>query len=708
MRFDFDRYGPAAGEALRRNTRRLNRALSGGLRPPPRMKVSEWAERYRRFPDDAPIPGGWSHETAPELVEIMDALSPHDPCEEVVVIKCAQSGGSASAENWLGFISDLAPGAVLFVQATFQAALDWAAEKFWPMVDATPRLSPDRGGTIRAQGLSGGDGSTTKKILFSRSGGYILLAGANSAAGLRQRTVRYAVEDDLDQFPADLDGQGSPEGMIDERLKVWRSRGQSKRIKISTPTIKGSSKIGAAYRASEQRRYYFKCAECGSRFVPDWQDITWPKPEGGAERHEEAFIVAPCCGSAIDHWRKGAMKRPDGWLSVAIDGESVPRVLSEERFQELRGLMPASIRRGFHLPGEISTFQSWAEMAIGWRDAQGDVNKLKTWTNLKRGIEFELKGDTPDYEALIALREQEWGRGQMPIGPVATTLGVDVQGDGVYLELLGHGQQQETWQLDARFIPGATDVPGEGAWRELDEYSKRGVTFPGGKTFPIDQECVDAGYHTDAANAYCAKRPRRLAVFGRAGWGLPVIGRGVALRYDVQGKRAGSASKRGEDKAHIVGVNGVKLSWYGFLRASLKAVTDAVEQGSGIPTPVGRVHLGRDVPEDWFEQVTAETIIVKMVNGFPDRRWVPMPGRQNHYLDCRVYNMAAASKLMLETLGEADWARIMAERYAPVDDRQVQLPLGPLVAAPGAVPTEPSAAAPTRESWIEQREDWLS
>jgi phage terminase large subunit GpA-like protein len=699
MSYPFWKFGPVAGDVLKANALRLDKAFAEGLRPPPRMDVSAWAASYRRFPDDAPIGGAWRHETAPELVEIMDALSPHDACEEVTLMKCAQSGGSASAENWLGYISDLAPGPVLFVQATYQAALDWAAEKFWPMVDATPRLSPDRFGTIRAQGLAQGDGSTTKKILFARSSGYILLAGANSAAGLRQRTVRYAVEDDLDQFPADLDGQGSPEGMIDERLKVWRSRGQSKRIKISTPTIKGSSKIEAAYRVQggDPRRYYFLCPSCSDWFVPDWADIRWPD---GAP--QEAHLVAPCCGSVLEHWQKSGMKLAEGWLSAVIAGETIARILSDREFQRLRLAMPQSVKRGFHLPGEISSFQSWAEMATSFCAALGDVNKLKTWTNLKRGIPFELKGDTPDYEALKSLREQDWGTGQMPIGPVAVTLGCDVQGDGIYAELVGWWRNKENWQLDARFIPGSTDVAGEGAWAALDVYSKRGVTFPGGLVFPIDQECVDAGYHTDAARAYCSKRPRRLAVFGRAGWGRPTLGRGEAVAFERQGRRTGAASRKSEDKAYLVGVNGVKLSWYGFLRATLKAVEEAIEQGGDVKAPLGRIHLGRDVPEDWFEQVTAESIVVKMVNGFPDRRWVPMPGRQNHYLDCRVYNFAAAEKLMLDTLSDADWAAQMAERYAPVDEKQGDL-LVPSLAAPSAA----GPAAPTDKRWIDQRDDYL-
>lgn len=702
MGYAYDRFGATAARLLRGNARKLSLALAEGLRPPPMLKVSEWAVRYRRFPDDAPIPGAWSNDTAPELVEIMDAMSAHDPCEEGALIKCAQSGGSASAENMLGYVSDLHPGSALFVQATFQAAVDWAAEKFWPMVEASPRLDPERGGTIRAQGLANGDGSTSKKVLFSRSGGYILLAGANSAAALRQRTVRYAVEDDLDEWPSDLDGQGSPEGMVDARLRVWKSRGLSKRLKISTPTIKGSSKIGVAYRSGDPRRFYFKCPECGTRFAPEWSDIRWPDGEP-----ERANLLAPCCGVEIEHWRKPSMKLSDGWLSLKIGDATPSRVLSEEEFQRWRAAMPQSVKRGWHLPGIISTFLSWSEMATGFVAAQGDVNKLKTWTNLVKGEEFELKGDTPDYEALKALREEFWGRGQMPAGVIVVTLGVDVQGDGLYLELVGWGPNQESWQLDARFIPGATHVAGEGAWKDLDEYSKRGVTFPGGKVFPIDQECVDAGYNTEAAQAYCARRPNRLATYGRAGWGLPILGRGAPIRYEAQGKRAGAASKRGEDKAHIVGVNNAKLNWYGFLRASLTAIEEAAKQGGDIVKPVGFVHLGRDVPDDWYEQATAETIVIKMVGSFPDRRWQPMPGRQNHYLDCRVYNMAAASKLMLDTLGPADWARLMAERYAPKDERQGDLLAGPLLVAAGEA-AAPTRTEPPRRGYIDAKDDYLS
>lgn len=704
MSFDYDRFGETAGAALRSNAAGLNKAFASGLRPPPKMKPSEWAPRYRRFAPEDPIPGPWSNETAPELVEIMDALGPDDPCAEASIIKCAQSGGSASAENWIGFLSDLVPAPMLFVQATLTAALAWAAEKFWPMVENTPRLNPERGGTIRAQGTPDGNGSTKGKIRFSRSNGFVLLAGANSAASLRQRTVRYAVEDDLDQFPDDLEGQGSPEVMVDQRLKVWKRQGLSKRLKISTPTIKGASKIGRAYATSDRRRYHLKCPQCGSRFVPEWGDVKWPdgKPD-------EAILVAPCCGLPIEHWQKAAMKLPDSWLSDEIDGVPTPRVLKEEDYQAARGRMPASVKRGFHLTGIISSFQTWADMAIAFVDALGDLNKMKSWANLVHGVEFELKGGTPDYEKLKELREQGWGLHQMvqvPFGAMVLTLGIDVQGDGVYVELVAWGPNAECWVLDARFIPGATDVKGEGAWVDLNAYARREVIFPGGKTFGIDQICCDAGYNTEAAEAFCKAHPNRLAVFGRAGWSLPILGRGENLRYEQQGRKAGQAKKRAEDKAYIVGTYGVKLGWYGYLRNTLKAAAEEVV--GSIVSPRGRVHFNMDLPDTYFEQVTSETVVTETVNGIPRRTWKPMAGRPNHWLDCHVYNTAAAEKLMLDTLTEADWAALRADRYAaPVTAQAGLFDAPPLANAPSpAAPPPPSPPQPQR-GFVERVENYF-
>lgn len=695
MAFDLDTLGDA-GRILKGNARKLDAAFAEGFRAPPRMLVSEWAAKHRQFSDDAPIPGPWRHETAPYLVEIMDALSPHDPCEEVILRKCAQSGGTAAIENWIGYIADVQPGPMLFVQATMKAATDWSSEKLWPMIEATPRLNPERGGAIRALGDASGDGSTKYKLRFLRSTSYVALAGANSAASLRSRTMRYAVEDDLDQFPDDLDKQGSPESMVDQRLKVYRRRGLSKRAKISTPTIKGASKIDAAFEAdtTDRRFFYYACVHCSSRFR-----ITWdPQPDGERDIHwpddkpDEAVLTPRCCGAEIEHWQKLSMEHPDGWLSETIDGEASPLVMTEEEFQARRARMPQSRRRGFDIDGMLTSFQTWADMAVEFVACRGDQNKLKGWTMLTRGAAFELRGSTPDHERLKELRAQDWGLQQMPAGVIATTRASDVQGDGIYTELLGWGPNAESWSLDQRFIPGATDVAGEGAWADLDKLSRQLIIYPGGRGFPVDQELVDAGYHTKAAQDYAAMRPNRLAIFGRDGWTRPILGRGENLKYEQQGSRTGFASKKAEDKAYLVGVDGVKLAFYGYLRSTLRVAEEERKSGVAVEIkPRGFCHFSRDTPDEWFEMITSETIVTETSkSGFPRKKWKVMPSRQNHYLDCRVYNIAAAEKLMLDTLSEADWAKLRADRYAPRDPDQ-----GDLLAGMTAVmaPTSPMAAS---------------
>ncbi|ATC34098.1 terminase [Caulobacter vibrioides] len=704
---------PYAAEVLGANAVRINHAFASGLRPPPRLSVAEWAERYREFPDDAPLPGPWVHSNAPYLVEIMEALSPHDPCSEIDIMKCAQSGGSASGENWIGYISDVAPGPLMYVQATITAAKDWLAEKFWPMVESTRRLNPEKGGTVMPKGARKGDGSTSLRVRFRR-GGWMLIAGANSAATLRQHSIRYVIEDDLDQFPDNLDNQGSPEGMITARLRTYARQGISKRLGISTPTIKGGSKIGKRYRASDQRRFYLKCRHCGSRFDPVFSDLRWP--DG---RPDLVELVAPCCGVATAHWEKALMSLADGWIpTVEINGEKPPRVMAEQEVAYWKARDLQGRRRGYHITGLISAFMTWAQLAVGFVEAQGDVNKLKTWTNLDMGDEFEVKGDAPPAEELEILREQDWGDGQVPWGPSIFTLGVDVQGDGLYFEGLGWAYGLENWGLGKGFLPGPTDVPGEGAWALLETVATRTFVMPGGKAYGFDQICVDGGYNTEAAKAFCRRSPKRLVVFGRPGWSMPILGRGQAIAFELGRNYRRKARKKAGDDAHLVGTFGAKLSFYGALRVSI----EYAKSGGKGPKPRGLVHFGRDATPDYFDMLTAESVVTEKVGGETRRVWKVDAGRQNHWLDCRVYNRAAAEALALDNLSEADWLAGQAQRYAAADPNQGDLvsmmnrPLSESAASSAAPETSAAAVAagaaaaevPNQDpddDWIDNR-DW--
>lgn len=713
-----------AEPVLDANAARIGRSFAKGLRPPPRISVAEWAAKYRVFGEGAPIEGPWNHDTAPYLVEMMDVASPHDPAPTVSIIKCAQSGGSATAENFVGYVSDVAPGPLMYIGPTISAAKDWLAEKFWPMVEATPRLNPERHGTIMPKRQRDGAGTTALRVRF-RNGGWMLIAGANSAATLRQHSIRFAIEDDLDQFPDDLDNQGSPESMVTARQTVFTRQGIAKRIKISTPTNLGASKIEVAYKASDQRRYYLKCRQCGSRFDPIFSDLKWPDGQP-----ELAYLPTPCCGYPAAHWEKALMSERDGWLAtVEEDGEKPPRVMSEDDFQAWRARRGHGNNAGrvggrdpgFHITGIISAFLTWATLCVLFVAAQGDVNKLRSWTNLQLGDVFALKGDAPPAEDLEILREQEWDKLNLPWGPTVFTLGCDVQGDGIYYEAIGWAFGLENWSLDHGFLPGPTDVPGEGAWRLLEDYAQRTFTLPGGKAIGFDQICVDAGYNTEAAKAFCRRSNKRLPVFGRDGWTLPILGRSAPIHHQFGKTPRQKRKKNAGEDAHLVGTFGAKFSFYGFLRASITEARD-LANGHRPEAMRGRIHFGRHADAPLFDMLTSESCVVETKNGVPRRVWKVQPGRQNHWLDCRIYNRAAAEAMALDSRSEVDWLALQAVRYAsPADqDDLVARMANPIPASSaelrqpdpaGAIPVAadpPATGTPTPSSnWVPARDDWF-
>jgi phage terminase large subunit GpA-like protein len=198
----------------------------------------------------------------------------------------------------------------------------------------------------------------------------------------------------------------------------------------------------------------------------------------------------------------------------------------------------------------------------------------------------------------------------------------------------------------------------QGAWADLDAYAQRGVTYPGGKVLPIDMIAVDAGYHTDAAQAFCSRRPNRLAIFGRDGWHRPILGRGEAISFAKQGKRAGQASKRADERAYIVGTFTAKATWYGFPPLDAGLCQGAGrrrdrDRQAGRPRALQPRH-GRRMVRHGDRRSGHRQDRQRLSEAV----WQPLPGRENHYLDCRVYNMAAAEKLLLDTLADRDWQRL--------------------------------------------------
>lgn len=457
----------------------LDRSLRDALavfRPPPRLSVSQWADRYRQLSREASSePGQWRTARAEYQREILDAVS--DPLTHtVVVMSCAQVGKSEILLNGIGFHIAQDPAPILFLQPTVEMAETFAKDRIAPMIRDTPALTSQI-----AEPLSRSGGNTILHKQFP--GGHLTLAGANSPASLASRPVRIVFADEVDRYPPSAGTEGDPVTLARARTKTFHNR---KFVLTSTPTIKGVSRIEQAYEESDQRIYEVPCPHCGAEQRLLWASVKWP-----AGCADDAAYHCPECGAAWSDAQRLAAIRKGRWIAR----------------DPFRGVA------GFHLNELCSPWSRVADMARSFVEAKASRSqeRMRAWINTTLGETWEQDGEKVD-DAGIAARVESWD-GE-PDAVLVRTAGVDVQDDRLEIEIVGWGRDEESWSLDYHVIFG--DPSGPTLWADLDRYL-------------LDHKpaaaCVDSGgHHTQAVYKFCRERLRRrvYAIKGMAGPGRPV------------------------------------------------------------------------------------------------------------------------------------------------------------------------------------------
>ena len=180
----------------------------------------------------------------------MDDLSVESPVQRVVMKKCAQIGASELGNCWIGYLIDQAPGPVLLVQPTVELAKRYSKQRIDTLFDESDRL---RAMVRPARSRDSGNTMLLKEF----AGGVLVITGANSAVGLRSMPVRFLFLDEIDAYPGDVESEGDPVSLAEARARTFSFR--AKKLLISTPLIKGASRISREYERSDQRKYFVPC-----------------------------------------------------------------------------------------------------------------------------------------------------------------------------------------------------------------------------------------------------------------------------------------------------------------------------------------------------------------------------------------------------------------------------------------------------------------
>jgi phage terminase large subunit GpA-like protein len=612
------------------------RAWGRGLAPDPSLTVSEWADRYRMLSSRASSEAGrYRTDRTPYMRDIMDALSPSHPARRIVFMSGAQLGKTEAGNNWIGYCIHQAPGPFLAVQPTTELAKRLSQQRIEPLIEESPEL---RDIVMPSRTRDSGNTVLAKKF----AGGQLVLTGANSAVGLRSMPARWLFLDEVDAYPGDVDGEGDPLALAEARTRTFGHR--RKVFMVSTPTIKGLSRIEREYEASDQRRYFVPCPHCGAKQWLKFERLRWEKGQP-----QTAHYVCEECDQCIAEHHKTAMLAAGEWRATAECSD--PHVI------------------GFHISGLYSPvgWLAWETIAREWEAAQGNDAALKAAKNTLLGETWQERGEAPDWQRLYD-RVKDHDLRIVPHGALVITAGADVQHDRIEVDVWAWGRGLESWLVDHVVLEG--DTSHGGVWDRLTGLLSASWLHEGGAPMRIARLAIDSGDGRSTSQVYAWVRK-----FG-AGVAVAIKGMdGFDRSSPVDGPTYVDATENGQKirrgvKLWKVSVAVFKSETYRFLRLERPTDEDLQE---GIAFPDGFIHLPSGITSEWVKQLTAEQLVtVRDRRGFSKLEWRQTRER-NEALDCRVYARAAAWLLGIDRWQDEKWQALEQQVAA---DRPREQPAG--------------------------------
>jgi phage terminase large subunit GpA-like protein len=627
------------------------RAWAAGLTPDPDLTVSEWADRHRMLSGRASAePGRYRTARTPYMREIMDALSPASPHQRVVFMKAAQVGATEAGNCFIGFVMHHAPGPMLAVQPTVELAKRNSRQRIDPLIEESPEL---RERVKPARSRDAGNTMLSKEF----AGGILIMTGANSAVGLRSTPARYIFLYEVDAYPASADEEGDPVSLAEARSLTFAHR--RKVFLVSTPTIRGLSRIEREFEASDQRRYHVPCPHCGHVQWLKFERLRWDKGQPDtADYHCEG------CDAPIAEHHKTAMLAAGEWRATAEPED------------------PGTV--GYHLSALYSPvgWLGWARIARAHEAAWGSDEAMRAFRNTVLGETWMETGEAPDWQRL-AERRETWAPGTVPEKGLFLTAGADVQKDRIEVDVWAWGRGLESWLVDHIVIEGGPGDPD--CWKTLTDLLGRTWAHESGQHLTIARFAIDSGFETSAVYAWARQvgfaqvaPVKGLEGFNRAS---PVTGP-TYVDATVGGKRL----RRGA-RLWSVATSTFKAETYRFLRQD-RPTPEEIAAGASFPP--GTVHLPSWADTEWLKQLTAEQLVtVKSRRGFSRLEWQKLRER-NEALDCRVYARAAAWIAGADRWSEARWADL--------EDQLGVAKANETDTGPGAAPRAQGRTAPRRRT----------
>lgn len=520
-----------------------------------------------------------------------------------------------------------------------------------------------------------------QKILL---GSMMHMRGGKAAKNYRRISVDVAALDEIDGFDQNIENEGAPFDLAKKRVEGATF---PKVIVGSTPKLKGFSHIEARADAAPcQLVYQIPCPHCGELHPITWgartarHGMKWVNADPATVRH---LCPNPDCGALISQaeylsvWHLGIYVSADG---IRCDREGV--------FTDASGaVIPAPRHVAFRrVWTAYSPAASWEQIVREYLEARqkaktGDPSSMQSFTNLTLGQSYEANVEKTDATELIA-RAEAYPLRRVPNGGLVLVAGVDVQDNRFEIVVWAIGRGFESWPIDYTVL--RADPANWDDWRRLDAYLTTRFPHEIGQPIGIDATAIDTGGHfTHFVYEFVRTREARriFAVKGESRDGQPIVAGSGMVDVNAKGK---------------VIKNGLRL-W----RVGTDTAKDLIFSRLRLTQPgPGYIHLSKELPPEFFEQLTNEQRVEQTTARGTVSRWVKKSSAARvEVLDCTNYALFAAHRMDLHRWTEAMWDRQalavcppMADLFEPAPSPD---PLPPVADAPlDEIPQPPDQSPP--------------
>ena len=661
------------------------------LEPPPRYKISEWAEANAYLPSEGNAePGKFRVARMPWQRAMLD--DPLDPAvSEVVWMLASQLGKTMCIILIIEFFIDHQPTKILVVYPKLDDAKDWMRDKFIPATRDTPCLE----GKLKEPRASG---SESRALNRKFPGGGLVAVGSISTSSLRRVSARLVIQDEIDDF--EVTPQGDSMALADMRAATFHN---AVKLKSSTPTHKGSSRIESKFDQSDKQRFFVPCPACGHMQHLRWEQFKFSFAK------EELDALTAHGESKRPVFRAGEGEFRDTSRAVYVCEKCNAGWSDQERIQAIndpraqwQATAPFTGIRGRHLNGlyrligRKTAFKSYHhEFAEDHLKAKhGGRETLMVWINTFLAETFADATKQLEWHPLME-RAEEYGP-ELPEPVVLLLAGIDVQDDRVEIGVFGWGDEEECWCIANHVVYGDFDRPE--VQQQVDDYLQTRWKHPSGVLLDITATAIDSGHKTKAVYRFCKQRASRRvwAVKGSNQAHAPLITPSAKKHYGITLFSVGTDTAKDAIFSRLELVDaGPRCIHFP------KSVITIEEDGRK-----REVRTGFD--EKYYKQLCSEGIVDTFERGVYRRKYVKKQAR-NEALDKMVYGLAAYDilrpnipRLRANTIGKV---KPQPKEYV-LKPPEETLNVKPETNIPPSLP-RPQRAPRMRQPWIQTGKKWI-